>query len=48
MVKKILKGEQMAHWAYGSKTEILWEEENTLMKSKYLLIGMIEKKQCFN
>lgn len=34
MVKKILKGEQMAHWAYGSKTEILWEEENTLMKSK--------------
>lgn len=34
MVKKILKGEQMAHWAHGSKTEILWEEENTLMKSK--------------
>lgn len=34
MVKKILKGEQMSHWAHWSRTEIFGEEENTLMKSK--------------
>ena len=47
MMKKILKEEQMAHWAHGSNTEILWEEENTLMKSKISVNWNDREKEMF-
>ena len=45
MVKKILKGEQMAHWAHGSKTEILWKLELAVATMWKRVYKYMESKQ---
>lgn len=34
----------MAHRAHGSKTEVLWEEENIPMRKKISFLGITEEK----